>query len=97
MPLKKLTFKDKRRVMLLGPLALLIMFLILFNFTNNWYQIYIKNNNKQFLKEQLLTLEEEEYELNKQVQRLQDPEYVARYAREKFLYSRDGEILIKIK
>lgn len=94
---KKLTSKEKRRALLFGSLSLLIIFLILFNFTNSWYQIYIKNKNKKFLEEHLIKLEEEEYELNKQVQRLQDPEYVARYAREKFLYSRDGEILIKIK
>lgn len=97
MSLKKLTFKDRRRVILLGALSLLILFFILFNFTSNCYQTYIKNRNRKFLEEHLIMLEEEEYELNKQVKRLQDPEYVARYARENFLYSRDGEILIKIK
>ena len=28
--------------------------------------------------------------------KLQDPEYVAKYAREKYLYSKDGELIIKI-
>ena len=28
--------------------------------------------------------------------KLQDPDYVARYAREKYLYSKDGEIIIRI-
>ena len=27
---------------------------------------------------------------------LEDPEYVARYAREKYLYSKDGELIIRI-
>ena len=33
---------------------------------------------------------------NNTVTKLQDPDYVARYAREKYLYSKDGEIIIRI-
>ena len=40
--------------------------------------------------------EEEEY-LNMEVEKLKDPDYVARYAREQFLYSKDGEFNIRIK
>ena len=28
--------------------------------------------------------------------KLQDPDYIARYAREKYFYSKDGEYIIKI-
>ena len=28
--------------------------------------------------------------------KLQDPDYIARYAREKYLYSKDGEFILKI-
>ena len=31
-----------------------------------------------------------------EIQRLQDEEYIARYAREKYLYSKNGELIIKI-
>ena len=34
--------------------------------------------------------------LEEDVVKLQDPEYVAKYAREKYLYSKDGELIIKI-
>ena len=34
--------------------------------------------------------------LENDVLKLQDPEYVAQYAREKYLYSKDGELIIKI-
>ena len=40
---------------------------------------------------------EEEDELNDEINRLQDPEYLAKYAREKYLYSKDDEIIIKIE
>ena len=39
---------------------------------------------------------DKEDEFNKTVAKLQDPDYVARYAREKYLYSKDGEIIIRI-
>ena len=32
-----------------------------------------------------------------EVEKLKDPDYVARYAREQFLYSKDGEFNIRIK
>lgn len=40
---------------------------------------------------------EEEEELNDEINKLQDPEYMAKYAREKYLYSKDDEIIIKIE
>ena len=39
---------------------------------------------------------DKEEELKATVTKLQDPDYVARYAREKYLYSKDGEIIIRI-
>ena len=50
-----------------------------------------KDYNKLY--EELL---EEEASLNSEVIKLQDPEYVARYAREKFMYTKDGELILKI-
>ena len=40
---------------------------------------------------------EDEDNLKTEINKLQDEEYVARYAREKYLYSKDGELIIKIK
>jgi len=39
---------------------------------------------------------EEETSLNSEVVKLQDPLYIARYAREKYLYSRNGETILRI-
>jgi cell division protein FtsB len=39
----------------------------------------------------------EEENLKEEINRLQDPEYMAKYAREKYLYSKNGEIIIKIE
>lgn len=40
---------------------------------------------------------EEEDKLNDEINKLKDPEYLAKYAREKYLYSKDDEIIIKIE
>ena len=40
---------------------------------------------------------EEEENLKEEINKLQDPEYMARYAREKYLYSKKDEIIIKIE
>ncbi len=39
----------------------------------------------------------EEENLKDEINKLQDPEYMAKYAREKYLYSKDDEIVIKIE
>ena len=44
----------------------------------------------------LADLEEQEEILKTDIQRLEDPEYVAKYAREKYLYSKEGELIIRI-
>ena len=40
---------------------------------------------------------EEEENLKNEINKLQDPEYMARYTREKYFYSADNEIIIKIE
>jgi cell division protein DivIC len=93
---KKITKKDKRRFFLLGTLSLLIIVSLVTSISNYWIQIHKKGIEKQFLQEQLANLKEEEGRLTTEVNRLQDPEYIARYARERFLYSKDGEYIIRI-
>ena len=55
-------------------------------------------NNKQqitLLQSSYEELLDTEAALKAEVQKLQDPEYVERYAKEKFLYTKDGEIIIR--
>lgn len=42
-------------------------------------------------------LKEKEDAIQADINRLSDPSYVARYAREKYFYSKDGEIILRIK
>ena len=54
----------------------------------------IKKTND--LKEKYDLLKEEEESLNVEITKLQDPDYIARYAREKYMYSKDGEFILRI-
>lgn len=95
--MKKASKKDKRRILLL--IVILIPLLVLFLYNMGKYGIQIYKNIKQkenlsiVYKEKL----EEEEKLQSEITKLQDPDYIARYAREKYLYSKDGEIIIKIE
>lgn len=62
----------------------------------SWGKIIDKYQEKRDLEKKYASLIEEEKVLEKEVNKLQDPEYIAKYAREKYLYSADGEYIIKI-
>ena len=63
---------------------------------SDWVQIM--NNNKQIhtLTAQKKQLLDDEAALKSEVTKLENPEYVARYAREKYLYSKNGEFILRI-
>ena len=52
---------------------------------------------KKNLNKELTELKEEEDILKSEVNKLKDPVYIAKYAREKFLYSGDDEYIIRMK
>lgn len=61
-----------------------------------WVDILQKYQEKAQLEQKLLSLREEAEELKVDVEKLQDPDYIARYAREKYLYSKDGEFILRL-
>ena len=62
--------------------------------------IYLKGEISNFKRQSsghcYFTLKDEEDKLNSDIKKLKDPEYVARYAREKYMYSKDGELIIRL-
>ena len=91
----KRTKKDKRRI-LLGTLVILIMICYLSFFVYRyWNQILSNNNEKKILEAKYEALVKEEDELNNEITKMQDSEYAAKYAREKYGYSKDNEVIIK--
>lgn len=86
----------KRKIFLVTLVFLLVGGILLKSILQTTLQIYKKNKEKKEFSIMLEKLKEKEEELNNTVIKLKNPDYVARYAREKYLYSKDGEIIIRI-
>lgn len=61
-----------------------------------WPKIFSNYQEKRELENKYTSLLEEEETLSSDIIKLQDPDYIARFAREKYLYSKNGEIIIRI-
>lgn len=93
---RKVTRKERRRIVLTSIVCIFVIGLSIISSVSNAYQISEKNKEKQILIKQLEDLEEEEKILSDDVEKLKNSEYAARYAREKYLYSKTGEKILKI-
>ena len=94
--MKKVSKKSKRRLLIFGILSIVSIvyfFVTLFVYTYNFISLKSEEAN---LKNQLVSLQDKKADLKVEIQKLNDPEYVARYAKENYLYSEDGEYVLKI-
>ena len=88
--------KKARRIATFGMISIIAIVLVFITLGSVFVEIIDKYNEKNSLENKLLNLEEKEKELEGDVKKLEDPEYLARYAREKYFYSKDGELIIRI-
>lgn len=91
-----MTKKDKRRITLLFMIMIPLLVLFVSRMFSYWSVIITNINEKKELEIKYKEILEKEDLLKSEINKLQDKEYVARYAREKLLYSKDGEIIIKM-
>lgn len=88
--------KKRKRVFLTAITCLFIIGISVASSFNNISKIREKKLEKASLTRRLEELKEEQKTLSDDVEKLKNPEYAARYAREKYLYSKDGEKILKI-
>lgn len=93
---KKKTKKSIKRIFLLGITSVAIIIGTTYTIGKYWIEIFDKYQEKKELKTKLSNLKEKEAALQVDANKLQDPDYIARYAREKYSYSKDGEIILRI-
>lgn len=93
---KKSSKRAKRRIFFSFIVFGTIIGSLSYSFFTNISKMIEINNEKQALNDRLAQLKEEEEVLNSDIKKLNDPDYVARYAREKYLYSKEGELIIRI-
>ena len=84
-----------RLMIYMASLCLIVSVLFLTCF-NSWKEISNNKQAKSQLEEKYNSLIDKEDELSDEVNRMQDPEYVAKYAREKYLFTKDGELIIDV-
>ena len=93
---KKKNKNDKSRIIFLLFTVVLFIIILISTVFSDVMQIIDNRKDTQYLESKYQLLLEEEASLNSEVIKLQDPEYKARYAREKFLFTKDGETILTI-
>lgn len=90
------TKKEKKRLFFISFIIVGLVFLLGFSVYKDF--IIISNNKNQTTKltKEYENLIDEKKSLTSQVTKMQDPDYLARYAKEKYLYSKEDEVIIRI-
>lgn len=93
---RRISKASKRRLSIFGTLSLVAIIYFLFSLVYNVYTIYDLTIQKSNLEKKYVELKEEAEELKIDIEKLSDEKYLANYAREKYLYSKDGEVILQI-
>ena len=88
--------KSVKRLLVFGLFSVAIISFVLVNVYKIINQIVDKYNEADELEKKIVVLTEQEEDLNNEINKLQDKDYLARYAREKYFYSKNGELIIRI-
>ena len=90
------TKQYRRRLTVFGGLSCLVILLFIYNLISYISLVVNLSKQEEELQRKLLELKKNSIELKEEIQKLKDPEYLAKYAQEKFLYSKDGQYIIRI-
>lgn len=90
----KKTKYSKRKIVIASYFLCMIVYLS-FNFASFTYQVISKNSEYNKLNITLTEMNDEYTEYEKSLNQLQIPEYLAKYAREKYSLSKEDEIIFK--
>lgn len=90
------TKKEKKRLILISAVIIVLLVSLVSSVSKDWTAILENNHKINELSDQYEKLLSEEEQLKSEVTKLQDSDYVARYAKEKYLYSSTGETIIRM-
>ena len=93
---RKMSLVAKIRVFFTVIIILVVVSMLGYNCVCNVLKIIDMKNQKVNLQEKIVKLDEEKEELELDIRKLEDPDYIAKYVREKYLYSKDGEIILRL-
>ncbi|MBR1376234.1 MAG: cell division protein FtsL [Bacilli bacterium] len=93
---KRISRRRRRRILIIGSVCIFFFVVFCINVVNYSYKIIKLTSEQAALEKQLDELKTEKERLDVEIKKLQDPEYIANFAREEYLYTREGEYVIKI-
>lgn len=94
---RRISKASKRRLTFFGTLSLIAIFYFIFSLFYNAYVIYDLVQEKDKLEKNYVKLQEQAENLKIDIEKLNDPDYLANYARENYLYSKQGEYVLQLK
>ena len=92
----KTSKKEKKRLFIISTAIILLLVLLVASVYKDWKQILKNRQSETELLRKYNNLLEDEERLNSEITKLHDSDYVARYAKEKYMMSSDGDIIIKM-
>lgn len=91
----KTSKKERKRLFLISVAIVLLLFVLIGSVYSDWKQILKNRRTEIELSQKYEKLLEDEVKLNAEITKLQDDEYLARYAKEKYMLSAEGDTIIK--
>lgn len=88
--------KEKKRLFLISTMIFLLLGILVSSVYKDWIQILDNKSKEVALNKEYEELLEKENELNSEITKLQDDAYLARYAKEKFMFSANGDTIIRM-
>ena len=92
----KKTKKEKKRLFVISVVIILLVVSLVSSVAGDWTKIMENKSKITSLNKQYNDLLREEEKLVSEVTKLQDDDYIVRFAKEKFLYSENGELIIRM-
>lgn len=93
---RRISKASKRRLTFFGTISLVAIVYFFFSLIYNAYNIYDLSMEKRKLEKFYVELQDKAETLKIDIEKLNDDNYLANYAREHYLYSKDGEYIIQI-
>lgn len=93
---RRISRASKRRLTFFGTISLIAIVYFFFSLIYNIYTIYDLSMEKNRLEKLYVELQDKAETLKIDIEKLNDDNYLANYAREHYLYSKDGEYIIQI-
>jgi len=92
----KTSKKERKRLFLITVAIISLLFVLVGSVYSDWKLILENRRAEVELEKKYEALLNDEVKLNAEITKLQDDEYLARYAKEKYMLSAKGDTIIKM-